>query len=390
MVQRIDTVASRAKLAVRKEPYWSRISAGVSVGFRKASETSAGRWIARQSLDDGRRIEHALGTLEEWAAHLRYDKAVELARAFASQLPEARVIAADTFTVMNACDAYVSRIREMKGDGPADELQARYQRWINLDPVANQLLARLTREHMDAFRRRLVASPVRSTGKKMLRKRSKDTVNRDLAAVRAALNKALSDHRVASDFAWKEPLKAFPNTSRRRTLYLDRDQRRAMIDSAPNDLAKLLRGLCLLPLRPGALAALTIGAYDARLQVLTVGRDKSGQNRCIKLPPAAAEICAAKDSNLSPTSPLFARADGRRWNKDAWKKPIAKAVALAQLPPTTTAYTLRHSVITDLVHDGLDLLTVAQISGTSVAMIEKHYGHLRPNAAINALAKLVL
>jgi hypothetical protein len=48
-------------------------------------------------------------------------------------------------------------------------------------------------------------------------------------------------------------------------------------------------------------------------------------------------------------------------------------------------YTMRHSVISDLVHDGLDLLTVAQISGTSVAMIERHYGHLRGDVAAGRL-----
>jgi hypothetical protein len=47
-------------------------------------------------------------------------------------------------------------------------------------------------------------------------------------------------------------------------------------------------------------------------------------------------------------------------------------------------------VISDLVHDGLDLLTVAQISGTSVVMIERHYGHLRGDVAAGALARLVL
>jgi hypothetical protein len=60
------------------------------------------------------------------------------------------------------------------------------------------------------------------------------------------------------------------------------------------------------------------------------------------------------------------------------------------LPPTTTACSLRHSVISDLVHDGLDLLTVAQISGTSVVMIERHYGHLRGEIAATALARLVI
>jgi len=53
-------------------------------------------------------------------------------------------------------------------------------------------------------------------------------------------------------------------------------------------------------------------------------------------------------------------------------------------------YTFRHSVITDLVHQGLDLLSVAQLAGTSVRMIEQHYGHLRATVALPALAALVI
>jgi integrase len=60
------------------------------------------------------------------------------------------------------------------------------------------------------------------------------------------------------------------------------------------------------------------------------------------------------------------------------------------LPNAATAYTLRLSTITDLVAAGLPLLTIAQISGTSAEMIERHYGHLVSDAAIKALAKLAL
>ncbi len=49
---------------------------------------------------------------------------------------------------------------------------------------------------------------------------------------------------------------------------------------------------------------------------------------------------------------------------------------------------LQHSVISDLVHEGCDLLTVAQISGTSLVMIERHYGHLRGEVSATALARL--
>jgi integrase len=258
------------------------------------------------------------------------------------------------------------------------------------DQIHNVELAKLTREHLDKFRRRLMAAPVKIDKAGSLRERSKDTVNRDMAALRGALNRALSDRLVTTDFAWREPLKAYKNVSKRRGLYLDREQRRSFIDHAPEDLAAFLTGLSILPLRPGALAALTVADYDCRLQVLRIGTDKSGADRKIKLPPATGRLFEQAGSNRPPTAPLLARADGLAWNKDSWKKLLKEAAKSAGLPLQTSAYTLRHSVITDLVHDGLDLLTVAQISGTSVAMIEKHYGHLRSEVATEALARLVL
>lgn len=69
---------------------------------------------------------------------------------------------------------------------------------------------------------------------------------------------------------------------------------------------------------------------------------------------------------------------------------IHQAVTDAELPPQTTACTLRHSVVTDLVVGGLDLHTVVKVSGTSVAMIERYYGKLRQDVARDALAALAL
>ncbi len=84
------------------------------------------------------------------------------------------------------------------------------------------------------------------------------------------------------------------------------------------------------------------------------------------------------------------RGNGKAWDKNSWKLPIAAAVAAAGLPGDATAYTLRHSTITDLVSAGLPLLTIAQISGTSAEMIERHYGHLASDAAVKALGELAL
>jgi integrase len=148
--------------------------------------------------------------------------------------------------------------------------------------------------------------------------------------------------------------------------------------------------MCLLPLRPGALAALVAGDFDKRTAELTIGKDKTGKPRRIKLPADAAKLFTTQIANKLPTAPLFMRNNGKAWDKSSWKLPIGAAVISAGLPSGASAYTLRHSTITDLVSAGLPLLTIAQISGTSAEMIERHYGHLASNAATEALGTLAL
>lgn len=137
-------------------------------------------------------------------------------------------------------------------------------------------------------------------------------------------------------------------------------------------------------------AALTVGDFDHRRSELVVSRDKAGNGRRILLPDLTVALLRGQARSKLPAARLFIRADGLPWDKDAWKGPIKEAVRAAGLPESATAYTLRHSTITDLVTGGLDLLTIAQVSGTSVAMIERHYGHLRREHARDALAMLAL
>jgi len=106
-----------------------------------------------------------------------------------------------------------------------------------------------------------------------------------------------------------------------------------LTEHAAGDLAALLRGLSLLPLRPGALPALRAGDFDARLEVLKIGHDKAGRDRRIKLPEATAGFFAEAARDELPHAPLLSRAGGQAWNKDAWKWPVKAAVKAADLPP---------------------------------------------------------
>ncbi len=390
MATRIDSVSSRERLKPRRGPYWHRVSKGCYVGYRKMSSAGHGTWLARAPDENTgkQQLYKPLGELSELPDHLRFDAAQKAAQAWFEHL--GRGGTASVTTVADACARYVEHLRATKSGRAADDAEARFKNYVlNHTKLAGTELPKLTPPHLETWRRALRELPTRS-GARRGERRSDSTLNRDMTCFRAALNLAYSDGLIASDFAWRSKLLPLKNADQRRELYLDRAQRRKFIKEASADLADFLRGLALLPLRPGALAALKAGDYDRRLKVLKIGKDKNGKDRKIKLPEVTAELFDEASKDKLPSAALLSRADGKSWNKDAWKWPVKEAAEAARLPPGATAYTMRHSVISDLVHDGLDLLTVAQISGTSVAMIERHYGHLRSDVAAGALARLAL
>jgi integrase len=388
----IDTVDARTKLKPRRAPYWQKVANGKHLGYRKMTPGADGTWLAQAYNDESRQqTRRSLGSFDALPPNKRFDAASVAAAEWFKHLG----LGGSTVpqTVNKACEAYVQHLRDEHRATTADDADARYRRWVYGDKIGKLELHKLSERQVEAWRRALVGAPVvvnPHADDPTVRKRSPSSVNRDMTALRAALNHARRTRATTSDMAWLYALSPIKNADGRRESYLDRRDRLAIIEAAAPDLAQLLRGLSLVPLRPGALANLTVSSFDKRLKVLIVGKDKKGGDRKIKLPPATAEFFEAQGKGKTPAAPLLARADGSTWNKDNWKKPVKAAVTAAKLEGNVTAYTMRHSVITDLVTNGLDLLTVAQLSGTSVLMIEKHYGHHRADHAAAALAALAL
>lgn len=390
----INSVDARIKLKARTAPYWHKLATGQHLGFRKMAAGTDGTWLAQAyDADSRKQTRRSLGAFDHLPANKRFDAASEAAREWFKHLDLGG--GTEVVTVKQACEAYVEHVRADKGDAKADDIKARFTRRVYEEKIGKIELPKLTEKHVEAWRKEfakvpVIVNPHADEDARITRVRSKSSINRDMTALRAALNYARSQRAVTSDMAWCYALRPIKNADGRRDAYLDRAQRLALIGKAPADVATLLRGLSLVPIRPGALAALTVASFDKRLGVLTIGKDKAGNDRKIKLPKTTAEFFDAQAKGKTPAAPLLARADGKAWDKDAWKKPVKAAALAAELPASVTAYCMRHSVITDLVTGGLDLLTVAQLSGTSVAMIEKHYGHLRADHAAAALATLAL
>lgn len=379
MAARIDTVSARARLKARGAPYWHRVATGAQVGYLAPSGIWHARW---RDPDTGKRYQRSLGDFGAIPDHRRYDAAVKAAEEWFVHLGRGGTAA--PVTVAQACAQYVDHVSRANGDAAAFDARKRFERHVYKSELAPIQLDKLRPAHILAWRTALEDKQTRNG------KRTAASLNRDMTCLRAALNLAHENQLIATNTAWLKQLKPVRGAERQRTLYLDRNQRKAFIAAAAPDVALFMTALCTLPLRPGAMAALTAADYNRKLKTITVMADKAGAGRRIALPAQTAHTFADASKGKLPGAFLFTRADGAQWEKYKWRGAVKEAAIASGMPDGASLYTLRHSVITDLVHAGADLLTVAQISGTSLLMIERHYGHLRGNVAAAALETVAL
>ena len=218
---------------------------------------------------------------------------------------------------------------------------------------------------------------------------SKAAANRTLTALKAALNKAVTDRIVtavaAQEWAQVESLKG---AVRRRELFLDVSQRRALLEHAAGAVRQLIAATICTGCRPGELTSARRSAFDARTKSLSV-TGKTG-SRTIPHTESAVTLFTGLAKDKLPSAYLLTRDDGKPWGHSDWDEDVKAAAARAKLPASTCPYTLRHSFITQALLDGVSTLEVSKIVGTSLTMIEKHYGHLVQETVRERLARVQL
>jgi site-specific recombinase XerD len=335
-----------------------------------------GTWLAR--FYDGQRYAHKpLGDFATLEEKERFDAARKAAEAWFQHLDMGG--STKPHSVKAAGQAYVEKQRAEKGERAAHDAEGFLRRLLYSDPIAKVMLSKLSREQMAGHRARVLEY---CGGERA-------SFNRCVTPVRAALNLALNHGWVATDQAWRMALKPFKGAGSRRTLYLNSAKRRELVEKASGEARPLFATLNMLPMRPGEVAALKVENLKAAQRVLEIPTGKT-ESRVIPLTDEALEHFKAYAKGKLPGAWLVSRADGSQWKKEAWRDEVKAAVRKAKLPRATVAYTLRHSVVTDLVTGGLDIFTVAKLAGTSVVMVERHYGHLQREHARSALEKLAL
>src|SRR4051812_47801701 len=216
---KIDSRSARSKLEERREPYWTVISAGCALGYRKGLK--GGTWIARFRADDGRQHYDALGAADDnrdpdGLTAFSFSQAQERAREFFSR--KAREIAGHAepsvgpYTAKAAMEDYLSA-RERRGSKGvrADRYAAEARIVPELGAVE---VAKLTSKRIRDWHDALATAPkLRRTKKDAAERRTatfdeddpeavrarRSTANRLLTILKAALNQAFHDGKAPSD-----------------------------------------------------------------------------------------------------------------------------------------------------------------------------------------------
>ena len=364
MANLIDSKTKRDRLAPRREPYWERLKTGTYVGYRRLANGD-GTWIVRWRNDDGRQKTHAIGTFS------RFDDAAHAALIWVQGCEQGA--STDSTTVKQACEAYVSNLLTEGRTSASKEAKGRFKRLVDEASIGRLPLDKLRTTHITEWLTNQIDRRDDADDESI--RRSKDTANRNLASLKAALNHALRNRLIATDAGWRTVQSFARVGAPRGNAFLTDEQRSALIANSPPDLKLFITAMLLTGARPGELASMNVGNYNPALGTISL-TGKTGP-RTTGISTAAKTFFDALIKDRNGDLPMLTRADGARWNKDSWKYPFTEVKAKIGLHNDVVMYSLRHTAISEWIRCGIDTFHISKFVGTGVSMIEKNYGHLR-------------
>jgi integrase len=400
----LDSRAKRARLKARTAPYWTWISEGCSLGYRKNQR--GGVWIARlytpstepplqqykigpsddETNADGKRIfdyQQALVEAKEW---------------FAAKTDELNGSRRNTaYTVKDAMRDYLIEF-ESRRKRSLKETTGTVNAHI-LPKLGSKLVEKLTRDDVRNWLTELVQSPARRRSKtggeqkfkpapaiEEERRRRQDTANRILTVLKAGLNFALHDGKVeCSGTAWRE-VKPFHAVGAIRLRFLSQKEQQLFVSKCDRDFKLLVLGALHTGARYGELIRLRVLDFNGNTVYVSAQISKTGKPRRITLDAEGQQFFKAITSDLPSNAPMFTL-NGRAWNKSEQFRPMRAACTASGLSPFPF-YTLRHTAASNWLRAGVPMKYIADQLGNSLAICERHYAHVAPDHRAEVFANL--
>jgi len=367
---RLETRSARTSLKAGKR-FWRTIGRGLSLGYRRGP--NGGSWYARLALPGNRYDTKVIGVADDYrdadgVAVLDYFQAQDLARRKAGQMVEA----ANRYTVAKATEDYLAAA-ELK---QKSFLKTRSTLKTHILPdLGDRLVCELTKPELEKWLHRVARAPSRRQRKHAdqdVERRRKSSANRILSVLKAVLNKAFKDGHVSSDAAWRR-VEPFGKVDAARKVFFTAAQCKRLINRAHGALRQYIQAALYTGARPGKeLEVLRVRDFDPDTGTLHIPDGKTGE-RDVYLSDEGVAFFERVTIGRKPDERILLKDDGSPWGEGHHVRPMRELLDAAKLPREATAYSFRHTFISLALLGGINAKVLADSTGTSLRMIEKHY-----------------
>jgi integrase len=391
---KISTRSSRCHLPSRREPYWTTISAGCALGYRRGK--NGGTWIAKFRDEDGQRHYGAIGAADDardpdGISVFSFAQAQEHARTFF--VHQARVAGGHMaphdgpYTVADAVAAYMAAY-ERRGGKAVYRTRKLVEAHI-LPSFAAVAVAKLTAKRIEDWHHSLAEGAPRIRSKpghaqnhrksertvEGIRQR-RSTANRILTVLKAALNHCWKAGHALSDDAWRR-VAPFRSVETARIRYLTNAECVRLVNACETSFRDLVRSAILTGCRYAELATMQVADFNPDAGTVTVRSSKAGKPRHVVLAEEGRRFFEALTAGKTGQEPIFVRHDGKAWGASHQRRPIREACRRAKIEPAVSFHVLRHTHGSALAMRGVPMGVIAeQLGHADTRMTEKHYAHL--------------
>jgi len=383
----LESRAARSKLKPRGKPYYKSIGEGLHIGYRKGERD--GKWVARRYVGNQQYIVETIARADDiddanGDTVLTFWQAQERARGLRGYSGPYRVR-----------DAVAAYLHYLDGKGSAYGSGIRCERHI-LPALGDELADQLTAERIRAWHRDLaralplipkkrngITTRAVDFGDPEAARRRKVSANRVLTILKAALNMAFREGKVASDAQWRR-VKPFANVEVARNAYLTIGECTRLLNACDPEFRPLVRGGLETGARYGELIRLRCGDFNPDAGTLHIEQTKTGRGRHVVLTEDGQEFFAQLCAGRVNKAPMF----GREWAPSQQVRRMKAACKRANIDPPVGFHQLRHTWASHAVMGGMPLAVVAKNLGhVDTRMVELHYGHLAPSYVADAVRK---
>ena len=391
----------RLRLAIRKKPYWMTLNEGEHLGYYRGQRVR--KWVARfrQSGGPYRYQEATIAEADDYADAdvikiLSFKQAQDAARKWFARIQQGGGQEVVHYYVSNALDDYLN------GFLGKDLQNTRLRIEAIVRPQLGQYdVTRLTPRIITDWHLALAKTPARlrtavgaaqnfrpTADTSDARRSRRSSANRILTILKAALNVAYRNEKVADDHAWRR-VKPFAKIDAPRLRYLDENESRRLVTGCNENFRPMVKAALLTGARYSELAALEVRDFDRPSRTLWLRETKAGKPRAVYLEGEGFQLVVHAIVGKSSSDLIFPRPDGKKWGAAHQVRLMFAACKAAGLDPAGF-HDLRRTYGARLARKGVPMAVIAEALGHADERItRKHYAHLAPSYVSETIRKAV-